>query len=316
MCCTRQLPQNVHREKKSVMRFKHFNSGVLVMLDSCSKYLSLVLARRLDTEAQRWFSTLESGFDVAIVTPEPALQAAVKTYLENTPRQFKKIKFKAVLLGSPMEREHAGVSDSVDVHPADPNRQTDRTLTLTAHRPPAGTGAIPFYLPTLEEFLPSPSTMTGQFLELSGLERYTEAFDGRKMTLLRKILELRGPEVFFDAIVQVAFLAGYRGEDEAAFDFLNQLHSEAGQKPPEKRRNLGAEGGRAPAPTSDMCALFDRLVELQEPHDVLKAALAHYVFHARKLTQTEASRILKVSRSTLQAHLQLAERLNVAEFFV
>jgi DNA-binding protein Fis len=304
-------PQNVHRKKKQTMKFWQLKSGELAMHESCNKYLSLVLRRRLDAEAQRWFTAIESGFDVVVITSEPILQDAVKEYLENTPKFAANTNLKVMALGCVVHPKLSGLSEP-QTRRAESQRQ--RTLTLCSGKPPAGTAAVPFRLPDLQELLPSPSAMTGQFLECTGLERFMEVFDGQKMALLRKLLEMRGPEHFFDAIVQVAYLSGYRGDDESANDYLTHRMAEAEEVVRESNKRFPSGSGGDLNPV-DVCSIFDRFIELDEPHDVLKAALAHYVFNKRNVTQTEASKILKVSRSTLQAHLQLAERLNVAELF-
>jgi hypothetical protein len=286
------------------------------MHDSCSQFLSVLLTRKIDTEAQRWFATLECGFDVVVHAADPILRAAVRNCLEGNRKGLKVGPLEVQFIG---DEENNFKIAAAPIHSSAKNSASStklRKLTVCAQAIPAGTAAVPFTLPSAEDLLPSPAAMTAQFLETSGLERYIDVFDGHKMVLLRKILENHGPEVFFDAVVQVAFIAGYRGQDEAAMEYLGKLASEQGRRRTDNQTERASKGQALTESSSDLSALFDRLIELQEPHDVFKAALAYYVFQKRKITQTEASRILKVSRSTLQAHLQLAERLKVADYFV
>lgn len=289
------------------------------MSHSLNRYLSFILKRRLDVEAQRWLGALDSGFDVAVVSPDRALLEAVQEYLETSTKRF--FGKRVPIVEDQKQNERVEVCGRESMTPAaqkntkqEPQSQPQLSLHLRLPRP--GYAAIPFELPPIEELLPSPSAMVSQILSSTQLERYMDAFDGRKMSLLKKVLEQSGPEVFFDAIVQVAYLSGYRGDDDAALAALEQRVSE----PPNRFGRAKSMEQKQPrtdiTDRVDLGVLFDKLIEQPDPHDVLKAALAHYVFHGRKVTQSEASRILKVSRSTLQAHLQLAERLNVAEFFM
>jgi len=287
------------------------------MNHSLNRYLSFILKRRLDVEAQRWLGALDSGFDVAVVSPDHALLEAVQEYLETSTKRFAAIRVPIIDGQKQSEAAEASGRQGVSVAVQKSKSQgSNSQLSLHLRPPRAGYAAIPFELPPLEELLPSPSAMVSQILSSTQLERYMDAFDGRKMALLKRVLDQSGPEVFFDAIVHVAYLAGYRGDDDAALAELERRVSE----PPNKfGRAKSAEQkgpGAALADRIELGALFDKLIERPDPHDLLKAALAHYVFHGRKVTQSEASGILKVSRSTLQAHLQLAERLNVAEFFM
>jgi len=287
------------------------------MSHSLNRYLSIILKRRLDVEAQRWIGALDSGFDVAVVSPDRVLLEVVQDYLQASIKRFATTR--VPIVDDQKHMESAEPSGPGSVAPAVQQSRgavSRPQLSLHLRTPRAGYAAIPFELPLLEDLLPSPSAMVSQILSSTQLDRYIDVFDGPKMSLLKKVLEQSGPEVFFDAIVQVAYLSGYRGDDDAALASLEQRVSQ----PPKKfgrARSMEVKGlGTALPDRVDLGALFDKLIERPDPHDLLKAALAHYVFHGRKVTQSEASRILKVSRSTLQAHLQLAEQLNVAEFFM
>lgn len=286
----------------------------IVMSYSVSRFLYSVLKRRLDMESQRWFAALESGFDVVVVAEERLLFAIIPQYLSQSSIRQSKSKFRFQNFSTPDAATHDNISFDQNLNRAKFEDVLPR-ISLHSCEPPPGHAAIVFRVPSLMSLLPTPSTMVLQILESSKLERYVEAFDGQKMVTLRRMLEKAGPECFFDGVIQIAYLAGYRGDDAAAFEALRAIEARALDElamGPKKGDRLPS----APLKRADaLGAVFEKFIQLPDPHDVLKAALAHYVLQSRKITQAEASRLLKVSRSTLQAHLQLAERLNVAAFF-
>lgn len=281
------------------------------MNQTIARYLLPVLKRRLEIEMQRWSSALESGFDVVLVVHEDALADALAHFLFSDD---------SLALRSPCHIEIYDVqgtclqsTQKCVQSKADTNRISLPTLAVVRESPHPVCGSIPFELPPLSSLFPSAAQMVALVLERANLIRYVDAFDGKKMTALRKILELHGHELFFDSIVQVAYRAGFRGEDEGAAEFLESRLSQPVAS--QRRRSSKPESAFADDAAHGVAELFDRILGYNDPHDVLKASLTHYVFHGRRVTQAEASRILKVSRSTLQAHLQLAELLNVAQLF-
>ncbi|MEN9808654.1 MAG: hypothetical protein RLZZ488_221 [Pseudomonadota bacterium] len=281
------------------------------MNQSIARYLLPVLKRRLEMELQRWSSALESGFDVVLVVQEEALAETVAHFL--TTDDFFTMRSPCQIVVYDLQGQCVQSMQKSAHLKADPNRVSLPTLSLVRESPHPVCGSIPFELPPLQSLFPSAAQMVSLVLERANLSRYMDAFDGKKMTALRKILDVHGHELFFDSIVQVAYRSGFRGEDEGATEFLE---SRLSQPPATTRRRIAArETAAAEEKAHAVAGLFDRVLRCNDPHDALKASLTHYVFHGRRVTQAEASRILKVSRSTLQAHLQLAELLNVAELF-
>lgn len=275
-----------------------------------SAFLNQILNKRFELESQRWFATLSQRFDVALVCSSAELYSAVLVFLN-----------RKLGLNDPDVLADTPALKCIEVSPTD--RQGDQRLSHpTPLRPsqclyvccgeaPKGTGAILFELPALENLLPSPATMVSTLLANTGLERFVDAFDGARMTSLKKVLERYGLDVFFDCVVQTAYLGGYKGDVEAADRRLEQLLKPPNESEgsPQKSKMLPVQHGLS------FEGLIEQLLRHPEPHDVLKAALAHYAFHRKNVSQAEASRLLKISRSTLQAHLQMAERLKVHEYF-
>ncbi|NBW82323.1 hypothetical protein EBR21_11270 [bacterium] len=278
-----------------------------------SQNLIYIVQRRLENESQRWTYALKSGFNVAIACEDRELLTVVEGFIDRHPI----LKTHRLLSKSTDDSVPPnGLEQSNELHeivPAPLQPEVVAQLTVHWREPRPGLAAVHFHLPALRDLLPAPSTMILQILESTQLEKYIDSFDGKKMTQLKRILELGGPEYFFDAVIQIAYLAGFQGNDLAAFQTLEKrlLQCESS-----KQKN-DLQGVLQPSDphSSAMGQIFERLLSLPDPHDVLKASLAYYVFHGRKLTQAEASKILKISRSTLQSHLQLAEQLNVAEYF-
>jgi hypothetical protein len=282
--------------------------------------ISTVLRRRLETEGQRWLSALETGFNITIVSQEPLLLAVVQQFLEE--------KFDSLRVSSAQGRStDAGTGDVQDTEdrfktPVILEHPKKRLVLLALTSAPRGFAAVTFPLPPLASLLPSAAAMVTQILEATRLDKYIEAFDGKILAQLRKILESSGPDVFLDAVIQTAYLAGFRGDEKTAGDNLEKLVQSKSrpfqgylQTPstPASMTRHGASWDNLQE--NSVTTLFEQLLQQPDPHDVFKAALAHYVIYGRNVTQTEASRILKVSRSTLQAHLRLAEQLNVTNFF-
>ncbi|MFZ9519185.1 MAG: hypothetical protein ACO3A4_01790 [Silvanigrellaceae bacterium] len=273
------------------------------MHEQINQHLVSILERRLETESQRWLAAAKSGFTVAVICHDKEVHMVIEGFISRRP-QLSELRSPSTTPG-----DESTLVRSETVEPRAATR-----LTIHYGHPKPGLGAICFEIPPLPELLPPASTMVVQILENTQLEKYIDAFDGKKMSLLKKILESSGPERFFDAVVQVAYLAGYRGEDVQAYQTLEKTYVqiENSKKNGYLTKSANSENGNPSA----MELVFDKIIALPDPHDVLKASLAYYVFHGRNLTQSEASRILKVSRSTLQSHLQLAEHLNVAEYFL
>lgn len=284
------------------------------MIQQPSQNLTYILERRLESESQRWISALKSGFNVAVACTDKELKDVVESFIERRQHLKKHRTLHRVTDGrlNPLTDVPNSVPDEIDAN----SSGHDGGPQITVHwgEPKPGLAAVHFQLPSLLNLLPTPSTMILQILESTQLEKYLDAFDGKKMTQLKRILELGGPEYFFDSVIQVAYLSGFRGNEEESHRELERRLNHF-----EKSRQIGlllGPGSASEQQTSAMGLIFEKLLALPDPHDVLKASLAFYVFHGRNLTQAEASKILKISRSTLQSHLQLAERLNVAEYFI
>lgn len=272
-------------------------------------FLSNVLKNRFAPEVPAWKSALRQNFDIALVCPSFEIQRVLINFLNAELSDMTPIP-RVVPYSSLSE-----VPESSEILAAEAkNDRNGRpsvmgTIYVCEGQPPKGIGLVVFEIQKMQALLPSPAQMVTTLLEMTGLEGFMDSFDGKKMTQLRTLLDKNGFDDFFDAIIQVAYLVGFRADDKGAEDYLEKQL----MKP--YRADQRSSQVSAQNQIISLEKLFEHLIELPEPHDTLKAALAYYVFVRRRVSQTEASRILKVSRSTLQSHLQLAERLKVAHYF-
>jgi|GEM_PF-665808 len=278
------------------------------MLEKRRAILGQLLKRRFELEIQSWKGALKQNFDVLILCPTLELQGLVADYLSSQPHLQAHVRIISPTPDLPYGAENTLQGLPLSGRKGDISATHERVIYVTAQHLPRGCAAVVFELQQLEALLPGAATMITMLLEAVGLDRFIDAFDSQKLTQLKRVIERRGIDDFFDAVIQVAYIVGFRGDDQHATVYLESILA---KQPDTPAQNSERE---QKTPTS-LEKLFEQLIELPDPHDTLKAALAHYVFHRRRVTQAEASRILKVSRSTLQSHLQLAERLKVAAYF-
>lgn len=163
------------------------------MQDKRNAFLSHIVKRRLDLELQRWTAALNQRFDVAILCPSAELQELVTSFLErNTPLLGRVQQIRIHHLAA----EDSGEYESLKTPPPDEGGPQLPTIYVCHGASLRGCGAIAFELPGLESLLPSAANMVITLLESAGLERFIDAFDGRKMSQLKKILDSNGVEDF------------------------------------------------------------------------------------------------------------------------
>ncbi|NDD92526.1 hypothetical protein EBZ37_10620, partial [bacterium] len=186
-------------------------------------------------------------------------------------------------------------------------RSSPRGLILvSSERPTRGLGMLAYPLPDLESILPSTGTLIYTVLEHLSLESFVDSFDGKRTAQIRKLIVKLGFNQIIDLIAEVAFRAGYLGEDEQANDYLERLL----QAHPES-------GGLLQNNACDAEPFFKRvLADSNEPHGFLKAALSYYVVKVKGANLTTASRTLNISRTTLMEHLRLAQKFKVEGLFL
>lgn len=273
-----------------------------------STYLAYFLGSALKPHVQQWSEALRYNFDVAVCCESQALAELVMNLIESN--RFPDVKMSNVRViledGSSIDPIN-GADAKQPVRAQSLKAGAGVRLYFCVGTIPSGLIAVRFNLPTLQSLLPSVATIVVGLLEHLTLDRYIDCFDAATLAKLKRIYEVRGVICLFDAIVQVAYLAGVLGDDSQSFRYLDSL---AQTQEPAVVANQATPSSRF-----QLEQLLDRFMASHDPYDTLKATLAHYAFFGKKVSQAEASRTLKVSRSTLQSHLSLAERLNVARLF-
>lgn len=176
-------------------------------------------------------------------------------------------------------------------------------ILLASDTASSGAGLVDHPLPTLTELLPSTPHAVRIVLEHHGLGIFNEAFGPERLAFLKPLLT-NNLSAFIDAVVQTAYLEGARGESARADAFLRTLR---------------------PGNVSDQeeeldVAMLARCLQWMvgregSPILLAKALLSYFVVRVKGAPTTQASDLLHISRTTLQQHLALAEKMGVPEIF-
>lgn len=257
------------------------------------KLLNELIGKKLGLEFEKTLGLMKQGFDVAVQPSSKNLHLLFCELCES------EICTRQLSISIAKSWEEA----------SDEKLQQDRSkiytpiLLILMNPPPSGSGFIVIPLPSLESLLPSINTTVSTILDCSGLMTYEEVFDARKMSKIKQIASTQNLGIVIDAVVNVAYIAGVHGDEDRADEYLKALALDF-----------------APLNTTDMRAPFPRVIDeilkaTQHPHSYLKAALSYYVVRSQGNSMTRSSRLLNISRTTLQQHLRLAENFKVCELF-
>lgn len=271
------------------------------------EFLSDVLLRGIAQHASVWAEALRLNFNVVVCCENIELSQIVLNALSR-PALLRSLGSVTVhdLDHRPAEGQEQFSKLELSAERAHGERRSP-VLYICSRSVPHGLIAVRFDLPSIRSLLPGVGVLVGRTLEHLSLERYTDCFDGKTMSILKRILETHGVIQLLDAIIQVAYLGGVLGDETRSRQYLESAAQEI---------SVTGQGGASTNTGLNLETLLDSFMATSDPYDTLKAVLAHHAFVRKKVTQAEASRNLRVSRSTLQSHLHMAERLNVARFFM
>lgn len=258
------------------------------------KLLFTLIQRKTEIELDHVFQLMSQGFDVAIKSDTPEVLVGARFWLEQT-LEKRGQPFHLLDTLADIERilnEHTG--EAVVNCPF---------VLLTSEDPPVGTGFVVYCLPDLPNLMPPTVHVVAQVLNFFQMETYLDVFDAPKMTYLKAIASELGIAALIDTVVQTAYIAGFLGDDEKAVEYLSQVDLRAD-------RHSG-QFGEDPIVASAGRLFRHALKQGHQPHCFLKAALSYYVVSNQGHSMTQASRVLNISRTTLQEHLRLAEKLGV-----
>ncbi|MBX9704190.1 MAG: hypothetical protein K2X39_08565 [Silvanigrellaceae bacterium] len=136
------------------------------------------------------------------------------------------------------------------------------------------------------------------------LDIYLDVFDSLKLLRLKQVARLQGIGALIDAVVQTAYLAGYQGNNDKAQSYLDKalLHQDL-------NKNLGF-------PLEKCAEIFlSHVLSMgNSAHTFLKSCLSYYAVSKKGHNMSHASRLLSISRTTLNEHLRIANQLGVCEF--
>lgn len=257
---------------------------------NCLELLVRLTGTALDQSVATVLSSCRHGFDVAV----QGASREVLWVFENRLRS-------ALRGGDSIQIQHLNVPPLGSRESS--RTQGERTVLLTFGGPPIGLGFIPAELPSLEKCLPPFHKTIGMILEHWHQEMHEDLFDGPCVVRLKAVLDQAGLLALIDAVVRYAFFVGIHGDEASALRSLEVLQE------PSVSPLFGETDELFPETNAE--AFFRSALNQDKPHVFAKAALSCWVVHGLGCSVAEASRRLKVSRTTVQQHLRLACRHRV-----
>lgn len=187
---------------------------------------------------------------------------------------------------------------------AESSMRKGSVLVCDEATPHIGHGFVLFQLPSVESLLPSITTVVTRVLQELSLQNYLDCFGAKTVGQLKRVLSARGFFETVDAIAEVAFRAGFSGNEELCSQYLDGMLHSSSLSPQSKLTEVVPE------------EFFELILSLSsQPHTFVKAALSYYVVKTSGASVTVASRRLNISRSTLHQHLRAAEQHDVQRLF-
>jgi hypothetical protein len=182
-------------------------------------------------------------------------------------------------------------------------------LLISDEALPEGSGFVSLELPGVEALLPSLAAIVTTVLKYFNQEELMDVFDGKNKNLIREVLVRKGISAAVDAIVRISFHVGIEGDNNAGERIADEILTLS-----------SGNGIRADIPCeslADLASRFFRVMLSKEgnPHVFIKSALSWFVVNGMGHSVSEASRVLNISRSTLQDHLRVARIHGVDRFF-
>lgn len=257
------------------------------------KLLERLIGKKLYAQLDQFLALAEQGFDVAVQLPSQDIHEVFLGMCERELRA-RQLPYSVASTWEAAAKEKQRQDAELEHTPL---------LYVSLELPPPGSGFIAFNLTSVESLLPSISATVSRILEHAGLAMYLDVFDARKMSRIKSISSAHGLGALIDVVVQTAYLGGFSANEQAVEQYLDSYSGKHDKGP--------QTGGRM----SFTALINDLLKSTQSPHCYLKAALSYYVVRSQGNSMTRASRILNISRTTLQQHLLLAEKFRVYELF-
>jgi len=166
---------------------------------------------------------------------------------------------------------------------------------------------VPYKLPPVSTLLGNLPKAILAVLKSFDLVMYMDVFDGPMVKRLKRVLDNDGLDVFLDAVVQVAFLAGFRGEVSCALRYLDELHV--------KRHLASLQTAQKSELKKCVHSVFNHVLKYQgDSYEFIKASFCYFVLSREGHNFSRASKILNLSRTTIQQYAKRAQHLGVRPF--
>jgi hypothetical protein len=177
----------------------------------------------------------------------------------------------------------------------------------------SGYGIVSVQFPPLLKLLPSFSRIVTLVLKKHDLYKYCDFIDGPKMSLLKNILEKTDFDCLIDSIVGLIYselMVFPNSQHLSGESFLKQKINSYSKKKFEQ----SAEKAKFP---KELFPVLDWVLSTREdPVSFLKVLLTAYCFEKEQENVTRASKKLKISRSSLYAHIGTAGEMGLCVDFV
>lgn len=169
-----------------------------------------------------------------------------------------------------------------------------------------GLGFIVYNIQSADNLLSSSAYAIEKILDHFGLSLFIDVFEAEIFSKLKQIAKIMGINHLVDAVVQTAYLGGFKGNYAKAVEYLDHMLINCDELYSKDSVSL------------EKCAenFFAYIIlQGQDAHGFVKSALSFYTVKRKGFSMSKASQMLQISRTTLQEHLKLAEKLGVSNFF-
>ncbi|WGL61429.1 hypothetical protein QEJ31_07485 [Pigmentibacter sp. JX0631] len=267
------------------------------MQKSKVKLIKELVNKRLEEDVNHILNIVKSGFDVHVKVESKEIHEIILASLE-TEQKNQFLCFNIVTDPLQLDEKYETlISKKSTIIP---------TVLIHPDTIKYGLGFILYKVSSPELLISSPANAIEKILEHFSLDIYIDVFDSEIFRKLKLVAKYLGLNCFIDAVVQTAYLGGFKGSYSSASEYLDHILINYD----ELCSNIDI--------SLEKCAenLFSyTLMQGQDAHGFIKAALSFYTVRKKGFTMTKASQLLQISRTTLQEHLKLAEKLGVSNFF-
>jgi hypothetical protein len=262
-----------------------------------TKLVEIIIQKKLYADVEQILTISNQGFDVYVKTEFQEIQdlllKLLNQELQVNPRGFRIISSIEELKWD----HHVSKTDDIAFIP---------TILIGTQRLEHGYGFVCYEAQTTDQLIGNVAACVQHILKYFCLEFYLDVFEGSYLSRLKQIARVHGLKLLIDAVVQTAYLGGFKGNGKGAEEYLDHLLLST--EPQIKSQELSTEN----------CAkvfLSHAIAHGENAHSFLKSCLGYHIVNNQGYNMSRASQVLNISRTTLQEHLKIAEELKVSSFF-